>query len=310
MHPYANVDFSSILSSMLWLAIALLAPMLFAVSNIFDNDLTNLHFKKVPTLVYYSSLFNTLFLPFVFLIQRPVALPIAMIPVAIAIGAIEILYLFPYYAALRRDDTSVVVSLFGLGKLFIPFLAYLFVREALHPIQYVGFSLIILGSICVSLNLKQHIKLNAAFGYMLSCSALLSVEAILYKYIFDSVSWGTGFTWSVIFSFVFALCFWLVPKWRSDIFEKSDAFVHKLPVFLANEFFTFSGSAALTYAVSIGSVTLTQGIESTQPFFVLIYALLLKRFMPKVFKERIDGKSLRRKFFWFVVIIVGIVMAV
>jgi drug/metabolite transporter (DMT)-like permease len=296
---------------MIWFLFAVLSPILFACSNIFDNDLTNLHFKKVPTLVYYSSLFNTLFLPIIFLIQRPSALPIALIPAALVIGAIEIFYLFPYYAALRRDDTSVVISLFSLGKLFVPLLAFLFVHEALRPIQYAGFALIVFGGAFVSLNhgRRKKIKLNIAFVYMLICSLLLSIEAILYKYLFETVSWSTGLTWSVIFSFIFALSFWLIPKWRPDIIKKSETFIHELPLFLGSEFFTFAGTATATFAVSIGSVTLTQGIDSFQPFFVLLYALILERFLPKVFKERIDRKSLIRKFFWFLVMVGGVVLA-
>jgi drug/metabolite transporter (DMT)-like permease len=43
-------------------------------------------------------------------------------------------------------------------------------------------------------------------------------------------------------------------------------------------------------AVSLGPVTLVTALSSLQPFFVLVFALLLSRFLPGVLKEE-TGRS-------------------
>lgn len=62
-----------------------------------------------------------------------------VLPYAVAVSFISVFYLFPYYAALRETDTSVVAALFSLERVFVPLWAYLIVGEVVKPSQYVGF---------------------------------------------------------------------------------------------------------------------------------------------------------------------------
>src|SRR3989338_6817845 len=200
-----------------WLIIAFISPIFHGFASVLDNHLSNNLFKNTWTLTFYSVCFNSFFLPIVFFIDTPKFPSISLLPFFFLIGLIEVLYLYPYYKALQSDDTSVVSSLFSLGKIFVPLFAFLFIGEVLELTQYLGFFIIILGSATLTLNNQGTLHLNKSFFYMLICSILLAIEAVTYKHLFENVSWGTGFFWPTLFSTMLVLPFLLVPKLRREI---------------------------------------------------------------------------------------------
>lgn len=212
---------------MYWILIAFISPILHGFANILDNYLANKLFKKLSTLIFYSSILNVVFLPFVFLIQIPDLPPAHLLPFFLLIGLIEVFYLFPYYKALQSEDTSVITALFSLGRIFVPILAFIFVREVLHFTQYLGFLIIVISSAAVTFKGQIKFRLNKSFLYMLLCSLLLSIEAVIYKYLFENVSWSTGFVWPVVISFVIGMCFLFVTKLREDIVINRKNFLKK-----------------------------------------------------------------------------------
>lgn len=294
---------------MLWILIALLSPLLHGLSNILDNYFVNKLFKEPIILVFFSSFINLLFLPFVFLVGVPGMLPLQLVPFIIILGLTNIFYLYPYYKALEADETSIVISLFSLGKLFVPALAFMLVREKLSITQYAGFFIIILSSTLLTLNHHgKKFRINASFFWMGLCSLILAIEAVSYKYVFTSTSWVTGFSWAVMSSFVLVLPLLLVHKYKCGIKSQFTKFRNNFHLFALEEFLTFGGNAAITFAVSIAPVTLVEGISSLQPLFVLVYALLFSRLYPKWFKEKIDEKSMVKKILLFLIIVGGVVL--
>ncbi|HBP00502.1 MAG: Conserved hypothetical membrane protein, DUF6 family [Candidatus Uhrbacteria bacterium GW2011_GWF2_41_16] len=295
---------------MYWILVALLSPILHGGANVLDNHFSNHIFKQVWSLIFYSSLCNTLFLPLVLLIDIPKFPPPVLLPFFFLIGFIEILYCYPYYKALQNDDTSVVSALFALGKIFVPIFAFFFIGETLGIIQYIGFGIIVLASVALTLNHHERFRFNRSFIYMLICSILLALEGVLYKYLFNQVDWSTGFVWPIIFSFLFALCLWFFPFFRKDMRNQFTRFRHSFHLFFFEEFLTFSGSAASTYAIALVPLTMQKSIDPIQPFFVLFYAMLLKKHFPNFFKEKTDHQSVFKKMILFGIMILGIILVV
>ncbi|MDE2188792.1 MAG: EamA family transporter [Patescibacteria group bacterium] len=280
---------------MTWILIAFISPILHAFANILDNYLTNKLFKSVWTMAFFSAFFAVVFLPLTFFIQIPGIPPVHLLPFFFIIGLIEVFYLFPYYKALQDDDTSVVSSLFSIGKIFVPVFAFLLVGEILRPAQYLGFIVIIFASAALTLNNHGKFRFNKSLVYMLACSFMLSLEAVIYKYLFESVSWSTGFVWTTIITFLIAATFLLIPKLSKDIRNQVRNFKDSARIFTFEELLTFSGAVTSTYVISLVPVTLEKSIDSFQPFFVLLYAIVLQRLYPRLFKERIDGRSVSKK---------------
>lgn len=295
----------------MWIFVAFLNPLLHGLSNILDNYLTNRLFSRKTTLIFYAALLNIFFLPFLFFFTGLPDLPNqTSFWLFVGLALINVAYLYPYYKALEQNDTSSVVALFGLGQLFVPLLAFFLVDEVLHAVQYVGVLIIILASVGLSIEKGKGLKINASFWWMLLCTFILAFEYVLYKKTFASVDWITGFTWPVVFSFVLALCLLLLPRANHDIRNNWRTFLNKFHVFGVEELTTFLGIAAGTYAVSIAPVTLVKAVMCTEPGFVLGYALIFGRFAPDVFKEKVDIRSVGSKVIWFLIMGIGLVLAV
>lgn len=295
---------------MFWIAIAFLNPILHAWSNVIDTYLTNKLVRSVWSLGFFTGVFSFIFLPIVILIQRPEMPPIHLLPYFFLIGAIEIFYLFPYYKALQKADTSVVASMFSLGKFLIPVLSFFVVGEVLHVSQYVGFFLIVIPSMLLTLNKTDKIRLDASFFYMLFSSSILAVEAVTYKYLFESVSWSTVVVSTTCFSFLIVLCFLFIPSVRRNLFHQISQLRPVVGLFTLNEFFAFAGNIVSPYVVSLVPVTLAKSIESFQPFFVLVYAVIFHRFFPGVFQETVDRRTVAKKFILFGCMVAGVVLVV
>lgn len=293
---------------MYWIIFALLEPFLHGLANVIDNHFTNNLFKKTTTLVFFASFTNVLFLPIIFILDFPSLITPSQIPFFIILGVTGIGYLYPYYKALQNDDTSVVVSLFSLGKIFVPLFAFFLVGEILDPLQYLGFFVVILGATLLTLNGKQKFSLNNSFFWMILCTFIIAFEVVIYKYIFNLMSWGTGFTWATLFSFLFALPLIFIAKTRKNIFSQIKTFKANFKLFALEEFLTFGGSAASTFAISLTSVTFVSAISSFQPVVALLYALVLGRFFPKVFKEDVTIISIIKKLILFVVMVLGVII--
>lgn len=293
---------------MYWIIFALLEPFLHGLANIIDNHFTNNLFKKTTTLIFFASFTNLLFLPIILLLDFPSLITPLEIPFFIALGLTGIGYLYPYYKALQNDDTSIVASLFSLGKIFVPLLAFFLVDEILEPLQYLGFFVVILGAALMTLNGKQKFRLNNSFFWMTLCTFIISFEVVIYKYIFNLMSWGTGFTWATLFSFLFALPLIFIAKTREDIFSQIKTFKANFRLFALEEFLTFSGSATSTFAISLTSVTLVKAISSFQPVVILLYALVLGRFLPAVFKEDLTIINVIKKVISFIVMALGVII--
>jgi hypothetical protein len=76
---------------------------------------------------------------------------------------------------------------------------------------------------------------------------------------------------------------------------------------LLAQFLTWAGEAAGAYAIYLIPVSVVKGITGTQPLFVLVYALLLGRILPSLFKEDRAPTAILRKAVFLVLMIAGTV---
>lgn len=295
---------------MLWIFVALLTPVFHGLSNVIDTYLSNRLVRNVWSLGIFTAIFSIIFLPIVVLIQRPEMPPVHLLPYFFAIGAIEIFYLVPYYKALQEEDTSIVACLFSLGKFFIPVFSYFAVGELLQPGQYVGFFVIILSSMFLTLKKTDKIRLNKAFFFMFFSSFFLSIEAVIYKYVLGSASWSTTVVSTSVSSFIIVLVLLSIPYIRRSVIEQFRQLKSIATLFTLNELFAFIGNITSPYVVSLVPVTVAKSIEGFQPFFVLVYALIFHRFLPGVFRETIDRRTIIKKIVLFAFMIAGVVLVV
>jgi len=285
---------------------AFISPASHSLSNIFDAYITGHLFKKISTTIFYSNLTNALGFLALLLIGPIHMLPANALPFAFLIGAINIGYLFPYYAALRSTDTSIVAAMFSFDKVFIPFWAYLIVGEYMRPSQYIGLAIIILFSLILNIEDPKKIKINKGFWLMLLVAVLLSFEGVFYKRLMQETDWISAAFWCSILTFTLRLGIIFIKPVHRDIITDFPKYKANFSKFCFIEIFDQLGNFSPIFALSIIPVLVEAGISSTQPIFVAIYGFILTKLFGNKFKEQLTRKEMIKKLICFIFIGIGV----
>jgi drug/metabolite transporter (DMT)-like permease len=283
-----------------------LAILFFSISIIIDNFLINKRFNNIMTLLFYSNITNLMFIPLLWIFGLPKMLPMDMIlPITIvAVG--QILYLYPYFKALKKTDTSIISALFNLGKVFVPILAFMVVHEKLSVLQYTGFAIIIFSSFMLTYEGK--LKVNSALIYMILTTLILAISSTVTKYALGEIDWVTVLTWSAVISTLITIIIGLI-FYKRQIVGSRKTYLKSLKQFVINEFVTFLAMACITYAVVSTPVTIAQGLMATSPVFMMILIYLGHRIRPAYFKENMGWKHILKKSIFFLIMIIGIILS-
>ncbi len=296
----------------MWIFFAFLAPALYAVAEILDEYLSNRLFKRITSVIFLAMLLNFIFVPVLFIIQRPVLPSFHLIWPLIGVGLTNLLYLFPYYKSLKIEDTSIVSAFFSIGKIIIPIFAFFFIGEILSYREYLGIAVIIFGNILLAFHSKKgKLKLSKAFYLIILASTILAIDGILYKYMFEQgMNWSTAIGGQLIVSGIVGCAFFLLnPVTRKELItERSHFKKPAIKIFFAEELFTFLALGAEAFAISLAPVSLVKGIGMSIPIFVLVYTVLVKRYNPKAFHENTGRGAVIKKVIIFMLIILGLVL--
>ena len=294
----------------MWLLLALLAPALWGVANTIDSELINQRFTGVYPILVFSTLLNLIFLPVIFLFAMPELPTLHLLPYFVIIGALDTVYRYPYYKALKADETSIVTALWSLGRIFVPLLAFLVVGEKLQPLHYVAFFLIVLaGSLLTLKGSFKEMRVNSSLYWMILAAFLTSCETVIWKLLFEQTTWSTGFLWSgLLGSLPIVLATLCVPVLRRQVQSQVGAFHATIIPLAIEEAFTFVAGMIYTLALSLAPATLVNGVGSVQPFIVLFYAFILQKFTKYKPKEEVATCSVIKKVVLFAVMAVGIVL--
>lgn len=292
---------------MIYVLIALLAPIFHSISCIFDSHFANNVFKRPATLVFYSSITNILIIPFILLIGTPSVPSASVFAVISLVAFIDVFYLFPWYAALKRADTSISVALFSLGKIAVPIFAWLIVGEKLHWSQYLGFGIIVASSFVLNFDRKK-LKLNAAFYLMFAVSLALSLAGVLNKFSLERESFVTVMFWSTLLSTALSLLFLIPSKMRAETKNEFPTYKKRFRFFILNETLVQAGDLAALVALSHLPVLAAKSISSSQPIFTLVFGFVLYKIFGDRFRENLGRAEIVKKLMFFVFIMIGIAM--
>ena len=260
-------------------------------------------------MVFYSSITNILVLPLLLLFGTPRLMSKEDLPLMALACLVDLAYQFPYYAAMKRIDTSVTAALMSLGELSIHFLAWFMIDEKLTLRQYTGFGVIIFFNIALSMKNSGKLRINSAFWLMLLASNLLAFEAVLLKKIMLNLDWLSTMFYLALFTSVMSLGLLIRGSCRHDIFRHFPQFAGRWKLFLLDEIFGQSAAIAAMYAISALPVVVFTAIDNTEPIFTLLYGAVLYYFFGKSPREKVDPQTIGSKLVFFAFIILGVILA-
>lgn len=232
------------------------------------------------------------------------------IPYAIAFvaGLISAGGYFFYAASIKKEEASRIAALTSLAPAFVAVFAVFLVNEIFPAKSYVGISLMILGSVLISYK-TNHVKKTIPLWL------ILALVAANFSYGFEEtiakVSLNQISVWSFLMMFIFgrsivAFLGLAIPterrKFTSEVRELgrnySLTFVSGIILWNLQLIFVF-------YAASLGPITLVSTTILLSPFFILLFTILITKYLPNVLKEEIDRSTVAMKLIAIVLIFVG-----
>lgn len=295
--------------NIIWLLVAIWAPLLWAFSNHIDKYLITKYGSAVGIrgVVTFSALFSSVIsaVALYFSVGLFSMSTVSMIKLYISgiLGIFAVLY---YVKALSHDEASVVAPVFQMIPVIAFILGYIFLGESLNNSQMLGGLIVMSGAIFISTELKD-LKFNKkVFLLTFFSSILFAVYQLLFKSGASDNFWNSIF-WQSLGSFTVGLYFLLNKKYRDDfkLIFKSNS---KKIIFwsLLVELTTACGNLLISMAIILApSVALVLLVESFQPICVFLLGIVFTVFIPSFAKESIDKKTLIKKILAIAVIITG-----
>lgn len=300
---------------MTWFWIALIGPILYAVSNHIDKYLLEKYFKggEAGAVVLFSALFSIVALPVIYIIEPAVfSLGFATTAALSLNGTTNIICLILYFKALKGEDASSVVPFMQTIPVFGFILGYFILGEVLNQEQIIACLLIILGTIILSLdfrNSKIRIKKRVAV-LMLASSLIFGINGVIFKMIAVEEGFWVSAFWEFAGKVILGIAlFALVSSYRKQFLHvmKTNS-LSATSLYSFNEFIFILADGFSIFATLLAPIALVMTVNGFQPVFVFIFGIILTLFFPKISQETLSKNILAQKILAIGVITVGTYM--
>lgn len=260
-----------------WLAVAVGAQFLFALSTLIDKRIVtkSAHIGKPIVYTFYVALlsgFVIVLLPFVS-IPSAYVLWLSFFNAATFTAAIFLLY--SALAMSRASDVSPVVG--GVSAIVTAVLAAYFIQGDVALIHALPIMLLAVGTAVIS---HFHFS-RKAIALTLASGVFFGITVLTSKIIFNESSFIDGYFWMRMMNVVVALSLLLHSDFRRLILHGGKQASNKSKgLVVANKILGGVAAALTAYAVSIGSVALVNSLAGLQFVFLFIFAVLFAHRLP------------------------------
>ncbi|MBI5037163.1 MAG: DMT family transporter [Candidatus Kerfeldbacteria bacterium] len=285
-------------------SLALSAGLIWSIGNIVHKVLASRLVQSTALLVLSLSLASGL-IGGVLLIWFPLVSGDGWF-LAGAAAACYLVAVFGYLSALRTEEASRVVPLFGLGSALIVLMSAVFLREVFSFIQYLGIATVLIGAILISAAGDwRSIFRGRLLRFMLLSGTAFALHAVIIKTLLADFSYGSVFASAGLLQAAAGVL--LILIWRRHIRETMQRVTWNiLALSIITDLVGFGAELLYTIALSVWYLALVETIASLQYFFIFVWGLILSRWFPQVLREPITKSGLINKFIAITLIISGI----
>ena len=296
-----------------WFFIALAAPFLWALVNIFDQYLVERYStgtRGSGGLVLFSSLIGIVAAVAIGILTSGLfTIPILDKLLLIIIGGITVAWVILYLFALEIEDVSSVAAWFLTIPIFGYILGYISLGETLSSEEIIGSVIILLGLLILSTDFsgeKRKFQWRSALYMLLSCF-LFAVGGIIFKYVTVGENFWISSFWEYVGLGGFGILIYLfIPKYREEfMFMNREGGRKIFTLNTASEIMTIVGNLLTNYAILLAPVTMVYLVSSFQPAIVLLMTLFATKFFPRIAKENMTKRILVPKIIAIIIMIAG-----
>lgn len=285
---------------MSWLVFAFSGPVLWAMSTHFDKYLVEKYFKdsNVAVLLIFTALTGLVFLPVIAFFDPGVfSLGIFATSLMTLSGILYMAGLFLYLRALQQEEASIVVPFAQAAPLFGYALGYFVLGEVLTAKQMLGGTMIVAGTLLVTLQFGRALSVRGAVALlMVGCAFIMSLSSLIFKvFAISDDFWPTTF-WMFAGQALFGAVLLLVPAYRQGLAHMMRNNLGPLiAINGANELINLGGTLGTRFALLLAPLSLVQAVSGTTTIFVFAFAVLLTLFFPKLGREDLSPRNLAQK---------------
>ena len=299
---------------MSWILITIFAHLLNSVVLIIDKHLVSNTVLRPIAYTFYSGIFQILFLAAIpiFGFTFP---EISYLILSILVGALFILALLVFYKAVKLSETSRVIPIVGGAiPIFTFCLSYIFLEERLVAGQVIAFILFVLGGVLLSSKLDNGKRIIIkGFYFAILAGFLFAVYYTMTKFLFLKLPFFDGFILLQVGGFLGASTLLILKKNRKIIFSTPKTIKKKTAyLFVPNKILAAIAAIMIFYAISIkeSSVAVINSLQASQYVFLLIFAFVLSKKFPNLYKEQISKKVISQKLLAICLIGVGLILLI
>ena len=295
-----------------WFFIALVAPLLYAISNHTDKYLISkyIHDNKVGALIIFSALFGVFALPII-LIINPLVLGVSLGQgiILMIIGVLVVLSILCYLYALQFDEATFVVPFYQMIPIFGFILAYFILGETLTKTQIIASLAILLGALILSFDIEEKkIRFKKKVVLLMSVASFFyAMSDVLFKFVAIERGFWVSTFWTLVGKVLIGIIFLIfISSYRSEFFLLiKEAKGKILALNSMNETLTIVADMTVQYAILLAPVALVLMVNGFQPLFVFVIGLGLTLFFPHISQEKIQKKHLIQKIGAILIMLIG-----
>lgn len=296
---------------MTWVFITIIAYFFHALNALTDKFLLSESIPRPSNYAFYVGIFGlfSLFLiPFGdFFIPSPVELAKALFS-----GATFTFALFLFFIAMKHGEASRVSTMIGaFSPVFVLILSYFFLGSSLGSRELAAFMILVFGGILISF--KRSPVLNNFGGttdilaITVFASLIFALSYVFAKAVFNDLSFINGFIWTRLGSFAASLVFLIPREIRNSILNLPRIAGSKTSVlFLLNKIFGALGFFLISYAISLGNVSIINAMQGVEYALIFLLAVILSMKYPFILEEEISKSVVLQKVSAFFLISFGL----
>lgn len=292
-----------------WLFFAVLAQVFYTVVVFIDKYILEREIADYRGMPIYSAIIATIAGVLIWIVT---GFPILSLKDGLLITLTGVLTTFgaaTYFNALSDDEVSKVTILFQVQPVITLILSFLILGERISSPQLLGFILILLSAIGISLEKKlKKVRFSKVFFLILLTDFLWASAYVIFKFVVDSNSFSKVLSYeSIGIGFGGLILYTFFPSIRKA-FKKTNKKVRRRIIwFVSINEGIFLFSRLLKYlAISKGPVSLVDVVGGTQIIFAIVFGFFLTLFAPKIFQESISGIGLFKKIVMAGLVLLGL----
>ncbi len=293
-----------------WYLFALAAPTLYSVSTFVDKFLLEKRIRDPLAITALSGILSGILGIIIGTVTGWRAVGGQGVWILLGAGLLLIIYLIPYFAAMKLDETSRVTPLFGFVPVFTLIMSSIFLHEGMGLKQIFGMIIVVAGGFLLSVKRVEGgiFRPRASLWLMLLSSVLYGLVNILFRFVAHGAT--VGF-WSILaYEYVgkgiggFVLLF--VPRIRGAVVRQFQIIKKSVGILAVNDAVNITAETSEAFALTLATVPMVNIVGAVQPFMTLVEGLILTIWFPRIIKEDIGKTAIVHKLISITLIFAGL----